>query len=198
VEATPIILASGSPRRRQLLLAAGVDFEVIPADVAECERPGELPHEFALRIAAEKALAVAQRVGSKPPRRVLGADTVVSLEGAILGKPSGSEHALQLLSRLVGRSHDVITAVAVASSDSLELRSIAVTTRVTMRPASSAELRAYVASGEPLDKAGAYAIQGEGRRLVADFEGSESNVIGLPLEETLALLGLATRGGSET
>ena len=98
---------------------------------------------------------------------------------------------MRLLGRLVGRSHEVVTAVALAASDTLEIQTTAVTTRVTMRDAAAEELRAYVATGEPLDKAGAYAIQGGGRHFVAKVDGSESNVIGLPLEETLALLGAA-------
>jgi septum formation protein len=184
-----LVLASASPRRRQLLARAGIAFEVIPADIPELGRSSEKPGDFAVRVAAEKALAVAQRVGPAPPRQVLGADTIVVVDGEVLGKPRDAEHALLLLQRLAGRSHEVITAVAVAASDTLEIRTTAVTTRVTMRKAAAEELRAYVATGEPLDKAGAYAIQGAGRSLIEMVDGSESNVIGLPLEETLALLG---------
>jgi septum formation protein len=187
----PLILASASPRRRDLLRRAGIAFEVIAAGVPEHGQSGEKPGDFATRLAAEKALAVARRVGPSPRRRVLGADTIVVVDEAILGKPRDPEHAVQLLERLVGRTHEVITAVAVAASDTLEVRTTAVTTRVRMRPAAPAELRAYVAGGEPLDKAGAYAIQGDGRRFVTHVEGSESNVIGLPVEETLALLAAA-------
>jgi len=197
VDPLRFILASASPRRRDLLLAAGAEFDIVPADVPECERPGEPPHEVALRLATQKALAVARRVGPAPARQVLGADTVVSLDGVSLGKPRDAEHALQLLGRLAGRTHDVITGVAIAASDSLEVRSLSVTTRVTMHPADPASLRAYVATGEPLDKAGAYAIQGEGRRLIARVEGSESNVVGLPIEETLALLGVGAAWAGE-
>ena len=140
--------------------------------------------------------ASARRVGPAPRRQVLGADTIVVIDDAVLGKPRDAEHAVRLLERLVGRSHEVITAVALAASDTLEVRTTAVTTRVTMRPAAAEELRTYVATGEPLDKAGAYAIQGGGRHFIEKVEGSESNVIGLPLEETLALLGAA--GGEGT
>jgi septum formation protein len=188
-----LILASASPRRRDLLSRAGIAFEVIPADIPERGRSGEEPTAFAARIAAEKALAVARRVGPAPRRRVLGADTIVIIDGAVLGKPRDAEDAVRLLGRLVGRSHEVVTAVALAASDTLETQTVAVTTRVTMRDATAEELRAYVATGEPLDKAGAYAIQGGGRQLVEKVDGSETNVIGLPLEETLALLG--TTGG---
>jgi len=191
-----LVLASASPRRRQLLARAGIAFEVIPADIPEIGRSSERPGEFAVRVAAEKALVVARRVGPAPPRQVLGADTIVVVDGDVLGKPRDAQHAVQLLERLVGRSHEVITAVALAASDTLEIRTTAVTTRVTMRPAAAEELRAYVATGEPLDKAGAYAIQGRGRDLIEKVDGSESNVVGLPLEETLALLGAALGSGS--
>jgi septum formation protein len=190
-----LILASASPRRRDLLARAGIAFEVIPADIPERARSGEKPIAFAVRLAAEKALAVARRVGPAPRRRVLGADTIVVIDGAVLGKPRDAEDAVRLLERLVGRAHEVITAVALAASDTLEIKTAAVTTRVTLRDAAAEELRAYVATGEPLDKAGAYAIQGGGRRFVEEVHGSESNVIGLPLEETLALLGGASGEG---
>jgi septum formation protein len=191
-----LILASASPRRREILARAGIAFEVIPAGIPERGPSGEKPGEFAVRVAAEKALAVARRVGPAPRRQVLGADTIVVIDDVVLGKPRDAEHAVRLLERLVGRSHEVITAVALAASDTLEVRTTAVTTRVTMRPAAAEELRTYVATGEPLDKAGAYAIQGDGRHFIEKVEGSESNVIGLPLEETLALLGAAGREGA--
>lgn len=186
--ALPLILASASPRRRDLLARAGVHFEVAPADVDEARRPGEPPAALVLRLAREKALAVARRVGPAPARWVLGADTIVTLEGDVLGKPSDAEHALALLRRLAGRSHRVLTGVALAASEGLDMRTTLVESRVVMRRAGAAELRAYVAGGESLDKAGAYAAQGEGRRLIAAIEGSETNVIGLPVEETLTLL----------
>jgi septum formation protein len=184
----PLILASASPRRRRLLERAGIASEVMPAGVEERHRPGESPDAFATRLAAAKARCVSARVGPAPRRRVLGADTIVVVDDAILGKPRDPEHAVALLRRLMGRSHRVITAVALADSESLAVRSACVTSRVRMRDASDDELRAYVATGEPLDKAGAYALQGGGRRFVVSVEGSESNVIGLPVEATLALL----------
>jgi septum formation protein len=190
----PLILASSSPRRRDLLTRAGVPFEVRPADIVEEGRPQEEPVAFARRLAGAKALKVARRAGRSPRRLVLGADTIVVLDGDVLGKPADAEHALALLRRLAGRSHRVVTAVALAATDTLELRHAAVESRVVMGPAREAELRAYVATGEPLDKAGAYAAQGGGRRFIERIEGSESNVIGLPLEETLALLRAAGLG----
>ena len=193
----PLVLASASPRRRDLLLRAEVAFEIVPADIPEPSRPGETPVEHARRLAGEKALAVARRMGPAPPRLVLGADTIVVIDGDVLGKPTDEANAVELLSRLVGRMHEVVTAVALTTSDRLALTRVEVVSRVHMRAAEEPELRAYAATGEPLDKAGAYAVQGEGRRFVERIEGSESNVIGLPLDETLALLrdaGLA--GGS--
>ena len=186
----PLILASASPRRRDLLDGAGIAFEVIPADIPEQRRQNEGPVAFASRLAAEKARAVAERVGPEPARRVLGADTIVVVDESILGKPRDSGHALEMLTRLAGRSHEVVTAVALVHSDSLAAHVRAVTSRVRMRAASAEELRDYVAAGESLDKAGAYALQGGGRRFVERVEGSESNVIGLPLDETLELLAM--------
>lgn len=184
----PLVLGSGSPRRRELLARAGVAFEPLPADIDETSRPGERPAELAARLAREKALAVAARVGAHPARLVLGADTIVVVDDDVLGKPDDADHAVRLLSRLVGRTHRVLTAVAVVHSTSRELNSCLVESRVAMRRADREELRRYVASGESLDKAGGYAAQGEGRRLIERIEGSESNVIGLPLAETLRLL----------
>lgn len=185
----PLVLASRSPRRRRILEAANIPFEVVPADVPEEHVPSELPEAFARRLATEKALAVAHRLGAASGRPVLGADTIVVLGEAILGKPVDPEHAVQLLQRLVGRTHVVITAIALVAGPAFQVRTRAVHSRVSMRPAPIAEIRDYVATGEPLDKAGAYALQGAGRRFVESVAGSETNVIGLPLEETLELLG---------
>jgi septum formation protein len=184
----PLVLASASPRRRQLLAAAGVPFEVRPADLPEEQQPGESPRQLAERLAAEKALHVARTLSAAPLRLVLGADTVVVLDGEALGKPDDAAHAVALMSRLVGRSHRVVTGVAVVRSDGGTPRVFSVESEVHMRPAGEVEIRAYVATGESLDKAGAYAAQGEGRRFIDRIVGSESNVIGLPMDETLALL----------
>jgi len=183
-----LVLASGSPRRRDLLDSAGVCFEVCPADIAEDRHPGEAPVPYALRMAREKALAVAERIGAEPARLVLGADTIVTLDGDVLGKPENEEHAVELLSRLVGRRHSVVTAVALVASDTLAPLSFYVTSEVSMREAGLDEIRAYAATGESLDKAGGYAAQGGGRRFIECIDGSESNVIGLPVDETLAHL----------
>jgi septum formation protein len=185
----PLVLGSGSPRRRELLTRAGIDFEVLPADIDEVAAIGEAPAAFALRLAREKAHAVATRLGAAPRRLVLGADTIVVIDEDVLGKPKDPDDAVRLLGRLVGREHRVLTAVAVVASDRLDhAETCVVASRVSMRPASEQEIRRYVATGEPLDKAGAYAAQGEGRQFIAFIDGSESNVIGLPIEETLALL----------
>jgi len=184
----PLVLASASPRRRALLTEAGIAFEARPADVPEDALPGEPPREMAERLAADKALAVARALAGDPGRFVLGADTIVVIDGDALGKPESEAHALTLLRRLVGRSHRVITAVALARTGGGAPRVVSVESEVHMRAAGDAEIRAYVATGEPLDKAGAYAAQGEGRRFIERITGSETNVIGLPMDETLALL----------
>ena len=166
----------------------------MPSNLPELARPGEKPEQLAQRLASEKAGAVARSLGPQPPRWVLGADTIVVIDGEVLGKPDDAAHALELLRRLVGRRHRVITGVAFVASDTLEERHALVQSFVCMREANDGELRAYVATGESLDKAGAYAAQGIGRRLIEKIEGSETNVIGLPLEEPLALLRAAGLG----
>jgi septum formation protein len=141
-----------------------------------------------VRLAQEKAEDVARHLArAGQDVVVLGADTLVVIDGEALGKPDDPEHAVTLLSRLVGRRHVVVTAVALVAGKE-PARTCAVESGVVMRDADEAEIRAYVAGGEPLDKAGAYAAQGEGRRFIQHIEGSETNVIGLPMEETLALL----------
>jgi septum formation protein len=183
-----IILASGSPRRRELLTQAGVVHVVSPADVDETALPGETPLAMSQRLAHLKASTVAGRLGERRRRLVLGSDTIVVLGDVVYGKPVDADDAVRLLQELVGRTHTVITAVAII--DSLDSRAwqCAVESKVTLRAADDDELRRYVATGEPLDKAGAYAIQGEGHSLVSHLSGSRTNVIGLPVEETLALL----------
>jgi septum formation protein len=186
--AMPLVLASASPRRRQLLERAGVAFEVLPAGIEELGRAGESPEAMVLRLAREKAIAVARRVGGNPRRVVLGADTLVVLGEDVLGKPRDAANAEEILGRLVGHTHRVLTGVAVVSSDTLRVWEHLVASRVRMRPAGRDEIRRYVATGEPLDKAGAYAAQGRGRDFIEEIVGSESNVIGLPVDETLSLL----------
>lgn len=181
-------MASASPRRRQILADAGLRFDVRPSGVDEKTRDGESPAEFADRLAQEKATDVARQLGVHPSIAVLGADTIVVAGNDILGKPRDATHAVDLLSRLMGTTHSVITGIALAWSDQREVVSQVVTSKVEMRRATHQELVDYVATGESLDKAGGYALQGEGRRFVVRVIGSRSNVIGLPLEETLALL----------
>jgi septum formation protein len=186
----PIVLASASPRRHQLLTQVGVAFEVRPADLDETPCPGERPGETLARLARAKALAVADAI-VEPGRLVLGADTGVVLGDTLFGKPSDPADAIEMLAQLAGRTHTVITEVAIAQSRSGRVWQCNATSRVALRAATREEIELYVAGGEPLDKAGAYAFQGEGRAFVSRVEGSESNVIGLPLDETLALLARA-------
>ncbi|MCL4685574.1 septum formation inhibitor Maf [Myxococcota bacterium] len=183
-----LVLGSGSPRRRELLTRAGIAFDVEPADIEEQRQPGEAPRALAERLACEKAQAVARRLGPAPARWVLGADTIVVLGDDVLGKPRDAEDAARLLGRLVGRAHRVLTGVALVDSARLATSVVVVESQVRMRPASREEILRYVATGESLDKAGGYAAQGEGRGLIEAIDGSETNVIGLPLDETLALL----------
>jgi septum formation protein len=185
--APSLVLASASPRRRKLLAEAGVAFAVMPADIDESPRAGESPRELVLRLAREKAEVVAAQLGGAR-RFVLGSDTVVVVGEEVLGKPRDPAHATVLLSRILGRRHTVLTGIALVDAASGAARTRCVASEVVMRDATDAEVRAYVAGGEPLDKAGAYALQGEGRKFVERVIGSETNVIGLPMDETLALL----------
>jgi septum formation protein len=182
------VLASGSPRRRDLLAEANIEFDIRVSDIPEFALPEEIPSDYATRLATEKALAVALEIGPDPARWVLGADTIVVLAGDILEKPRDPDHAVEMLQRLVGNRHQVITGIALVCSKTLEPNTSWVGSHVTMRAASSSEICAYVATREPLDKAGAYAVQGEGARFVQSVEGSLSNVIGLPLDEVLVML----------
>lgn len=193
--AARLVLASASPRRSKILSDAGLFFDVQPSTIEETTRAGEPPARLADRLAREKALDVAQRLGSPPAIPVLGADTIVVAGEDVLGKPRDEAHAIELLSRLMGTKHRVMTGIALAWSDGREVLSQVVTSEVEMRSASYQELVDYVAVGESLDKAGGYALQGAGRRFVVDIVGSATNVIGLPLDETLALF---ERGGALT
>ncbi|MGH7700532.1 MAG: Maf family protein [Gemmatimonadales bacterium] len=179
----PIILASGSPRRRQLLEMLRIPFRVIAPDVDEHVLPGERPDAYVARLCRVKAEAVAPRA---PGEVILAADTTVVLGGEIIGKPESPAEAVAMLLRLQGHTHEVMTAVAVARDGAVE-QALDVS-RVTFRPADRATLEAYVATGEPLDKAGAYAIQGLGAPLVERVEGDFFGVMGLPLRLALDLL----------
>lgn len=175
-----LVLASASPRRRALLEQLGIPLRVDPPHLDERVLPGEAPGAYVLRLAREKARAVHAR---HPGATVLAADTSVVLDGVVLGKPATTDEALDMLRALSGHTHDVMTAVAVADAGE-EL----VTAAVTFTAASEAALRWYVSTGEPMDKAGGYAVQGIGGFLVERIDGSHSAVVGLPLVETLALL----------
>ncbi len=183
-----LVLASASPRRRELLSQLGLRFEVSAADIDETPRQGESAEAYVMRLAREKARTVEARY---PGAWALAADTTVVLEGELLGKPRDEAEAREMLGRLSGRVHEVHTGVALAGPGGAE-HATGVRTRVTFRSLSAGEVAWYAATGEPLDKAGSYAIQGKGGFLVASVEGSPTNVIGLPLGETLELL---TRAG---
>ena len=189
-----LILASASPRRRELLERAAVAFEVRPANILERREPGEPPALFARRLALAKARTVARKAGASPPRLVLGADTIVVVGERVLGKPRDEAEALEMLRALAGREHSVLTGVCVVNAATGSVASRVVATRVRFHAASDEELRRYVASGEPLGRAGAYAIQGYGGLLVAGIDGDYSNVVGLPLGATLDLLAEALPG----
>jgi septum formation protein len=177
-----LVLASGSPRRRQLLEMLGVDVVVTPGQVQEIRLPREAPAAYARRLARDKARSV-------PGELVLGADTIVVLEGDVLEKPTSPADALAMLRRLQGRRHEVVTAICLAARGE-ELEAID-TTGVVFRAADDDYLRQYVATGEPLDKAGAYGIQGYGAALVERIEGDFFSVMGLPVRLVLDLLAQA-------
>ncbi len=208
-----LVLASASPRRQELLRSAGISFVVQAADIDETPLAGEAARECAERLAREKALAVwrARNRNARPQDVVLGADTIVVVDGKILGKPVDREDAVRMLRLLAGRVHEVITGVAVfsgrsagagkppllprpgrsgapeisggptESTENWEPRTSSETTLVTMSEISDEEIREYVATGEPMDKAGAYAIQGRAARWIPRIEGDYSNVVGLPV-----------------
>jgi septum formation protein len=177
-----LVLASASPRRQALLVSLGLTVEIDPPQVDESLLPGEDPDRYVGRLARAKAETVARR---HPGRLVLGADTAVVQDGQILGKPRSTEEALQMLAALAGRTHAVLTAVALAGTATAERL---VRAEVRFAQVSTEALRWYVATGEPMDKAGAYGVQGIGGFLVERVVGSPTAVVGLPLAETVALL----------
>lgn len=180
----PLILASASPRRRELLASLDRAFTIQVADIDESPLANEDAATLALRLAREKAAAV--RANCAQPALVLAADTVVSIDGQLLAKPVDAADSQRMLQLLAGREHQVITAIAL--DDDQQQQAQAVTTRVWFRPLTLAECKWYWASGEPADKAGGYAIQGLGSRFIERIDGSYSNVVGLPLVETERLL----------
>ena len=184
-----IVLASGSPRRRHLLEMLGIPHEVVPADVPEEPRAGEQPEAMAVRLAAEKAVAVHR---CRPDALVLAADTVVTIDGQLLGKPVDAADAERMLHVLSGRSHRVITAVALALPTG-EVRERCDTTEVWFRRLTREIIQSYVATGEPLDKAGSYGVQGVGAVLVERVEGDFFGVMGLPVRLVVDLLDGAGR-----
>jgi septum formation protein len=184
-----LLLASGSPRRRELLTQIGVPFSLLSADIDETPLTDETPAAYVLRLARGKADAGLLQLANDPAystARVLGADTAVVLDGRILGKPADENEALAMLAALSNREHEVLTAIAVVDEQHCETR--VVTSRVRFRAISDDEARRYWVSGEPADKAGGYGIQGLGAVFVENLSGSYSAVVGLPLCETAEIL----------
>jgi septum formation protein len=180
-----IILASASPRRGELLRQVGVRFRVVVTDVDESVHPGEAPGDYVLRVARDKALEAQRREHAVLP--VLGADTAVVLDGCILGKPGSRAEAADMLGRLAGRTHEVYSGVALARGARGVDQRLNVS-RVTFAPLDQAWIDAYIGTGDPMDKAGAYGVQGRAAGKIACIEGSFSGVMGLPLFETCELL----------
>jgi septum formation protein len=185
-----LVLASASPRRQELLRNAGIAFVVHPANVPELSLPNEPPRSFAERLAREKALAVSQQ---RPQDIILGADTIVVVDEQILGKPRDPADATRMLRLLSGRSHLVTTGVCLLGTENHELKSsfvdvLSETTRVAMDPLNDDDIHSYIATGEPMDKAGAYAIQGIASRWIARIEGDYCNVVGLPVSLVYRML----------
>lgn len=181
----PLVLASASPRRQQYFDALGITYLVHAANIKEECLPEEKPLSFVQRMAAEKARVV---MAHYPQRWIVAADTVVSLADAVLGKPKDRADALCMLMSLAGKEHRVHTGICLTCHQQAVFVVQSVTTRVVFRPFSENEARAYVATGEPLDKAGAYGIQGQGAFLIQEISGSYSNVVGFPLGEMIPLL----------
>jgi septum formation protein len=178
-----VILASQSPRRRELLTLIGIDHEVRPADVDEEVWPDEQPVPHCERLARTKAAALS---AAHPEALVIGSDTIVVIDGSILGKPTSHADAERMLARLAGRTHTVFTAIAVAHEG--RTLSAVESVSVTFRPLDAAQIAAYVATGEPMDKAGAYGIQGFGATIVERIEGDYFSVMGLPLGRLIELV----------
>jgi len=178
-----LVLASGSPRRREILERLGFDFEVRPVDVDETPLEGERPHGYVLRLARAKA-----REAARSGELVIAADTVVVADGQILGKPDDEDHARDMLERLSGKEHVVLTGLALCDVDRALLVAVVESTKVRFAELSAPEIDWYVATGEPMDKAGAYAVQGRGALFVEAVEGSWSSVVGLPVSTTYRLL----------
>lgn len=175
----PLVLASASPRRQDLLRETGLDFVMRPANIPEIQLPSEMPQQFAERMAREKAVLIWNRK-TDGERTVLGADTVVVIDGEVLGKPVDAADAARMLRLLSGRKHSVITGVCLIGLGFEDIRSE--TTAVHFSELSENDIRNYVGSGEPMDKAGAYAIQGGASQWISKIEGDYNNVVGLPVD----------------
>ena len=186
-EHTDIILASASPRRREMLARVGLEFQVVPSTVEETVLPGEPPEQHVIRLSEAKAREVSAR-GAVSGRWFIGSDTIVVRDDEILGKPVDANEAAFMLRSLSARTHRVISGYAVLDRQTGDIRSAAVTTRVDFKQLTEAEIGEYIATGEPFDKAGAYAIQGIGAFMIPRIEGSYTNVVGLPLCEVIATL----------
>jgi len=180
-----LILASESPRRYELLMQMGLDFEVIPSKIFEGFVQAESPKDHVIRLAEAKAREVASKY---PDRWVVAADTIVCINGSILGKPQGREEAVEMLRRLSGQDHRVLTGFSVCHSRRGESDREVVQTVVRMKPLTSAEIDWYVGTGEPYDQSGGYAIQGIGSFMIESIQGSYTNVVGLPLCELIQML----------
>jgi septum formation protein len=190
-ESNRLLLASGSPRRIELLTRAGVTFDSCESGIDESPLPGETAREYAIRLARDKALAVSRRA---PGRWVLAADTVVECEGAILGKPADAGEARAMLRLLANRTHEVTTAFAIARADEV-VECDAVQSRVSFRAIGEDEIDGYVRSGDPFDKAGGYGIQGAGATFITNVDGPRDNVMGLPVDRVLDALRRHGLGG---
>jgi septum formation protein len=194
-----VYLASQSPRRQELLQQLGVRFELLlprpdeDAEALEAELPGEAADAYVLRVCAAKAQAAyARRLkGGHRAAPILVADTTVTLDGAIMGKPDNADHAVEMLERLSGRDHEVLTALAVVDADGVLLTPVLSCSLVRFAAVGRAALQRYAATGEPLGKAGAYGVQGRAAAFIERIEGSYSGIMGLPLFETAALLRVA-------
>lgn len=173
-----LILASSSPRRRELLQSIGIDFEVIPSHVPEQHRPGEAPEEYVARLSRDKAEAIS---GQHPTRWVIAADTTVLLGDQLLEKPADRADAERMLATIAGRTHVVYSGVTLQNGERVYRDTRVAESEVRMLPLSKEDIEWYVATGEPLDKAGAYAVQGIGAMFIDSIHGSYTNVVGLPL-----------------
>lgn len=181
-----IILASSSPRRKELLEQLGIRFKILPSYIDEVPLKGESPKDFALRVSAEKALSVAGNLDDDCV--VIGADTIVAVGREILGKPKNEEEAKTMLTKISGREHTVITAFSIVKPKAEILHRELVKTRVLIKTLTPEEIKSYVETGEPMDKAGAYGAQGVGAFMIREIHGSYTNVVGLPLSQLVDAL----------